>query len=72
MFIELLEMNGYGQYVWPAFASSFAICFFLYAKTRSELKKYEQVFLLEFKDERTKKIEFIKKHRIAKEALSIN
>ena len=72
MFVELLLMNGYGQFVWPAFVFSFASCFYLYAKTRSELKQQERIFFLEFREAQAKKIEFIKGKASTKEALSIN
>ena len=72
MFIELLAMNGYGQFVWPAFVFSFASCFYLYAKTRSELKQQERIFFLEYREAQAKKIEFVKGKQSTKEALSIN
>ena len=72
MFIELLTMNGYGQYVWPAFVFFFASCFYLYVKTKSELKRQERIFMLEFKEVQARKIEFIKKKESTEEALSVN
>ena len=65
-------MNGYGQFVWPAFIFSFAVCFYLYSKTRSEFKQQERIFFLEFTEAQAKKIEFIKGKESTKEALSIN
>ena len=65
-------MNGYGQFVWPAFIFSLASCFYLYAKTRSELKQQERIYFLEFREVQTKKIEFIQGKKSTKEALSIN
>ena len=72
MYVELLIMNGYGQFVWPAFIFSLTSCFCLYVKTRSELKQQERAFFLEFKEVQAKKIEFIKGKESTKEALSIN
>ena len=72
MYEELLIMNGYGQFVWPAFIFSLASCFYLYVKTRSELKQQERTYFLEFKEVQTKKIEFIKGKVSTKEVLSIN
>ena len=72
MYVELLIMNGYGQFVWPAFIFSLASCFYLYAKTRSELKQQERIFFLEFREAQAKKIEFVKGKKSTKEALSIN
>ena len=65
-------MNGYGQFVWPAFIFSLASCFYLYVETRSELKQQERIFFLEFREAQTKKIEFVKGKQSTKEALSIN
>ena len=72
MFVEHLLMNGYGQFVWPAFIFSFAVCFYLYSKTRSEFKQQEKIFLLEFKKDQCKKIKFIKGEKPTEEILSIN
>ena len=66
MNLELLILGGYGQYVWPAFIFTFVSCFALYVKTKKEFKKQEKMFLKEFKQAQTKKIETVKK----KEALS--
>ena len=72
MYEELLIMNGYGQFVWPAFIFSLASCFYLYVETRFELKQQERIFFLEFREAQAKKIEFIKGKASTKEALSIN
>ena len=72
MFMELLTMNGYGQFVWPAFVFSFVSCLYLYLKVRIEFKKQEKIYLLEFKEEKVKKIQFGKKNKSSEEALPIN
>ena len=72
MFIELLTMGGYGQFVWSAFIFSFVSCFSLYLKTRSELKQQEKIYLMEFKEIEARKIEFTKRKKSTVEALSIN
>ena len=66
MNLELLILGGYGQFVWPAFIFTFVSCFSLYVKTRKELQKQEKIFLKEFKQMQTEKIETVKE----KEALS--
>ena len=66
MNLELLILGGYGQFVWPAFIFTFVSCFFLYVKTKKEFQKQEKIFLKEFKQKQTEKIETIKE----KEALS--
>ena len=72
MIIKLLILGGYGQFVWPAFIFTFASCSYLYFRTRNELQRQEKIFLLEFRQLQTKKIEFAKSKEIKKEALSIN
>ena len=72
MFIELLTMGGYGQFVWPAFIFSFVSCFYLYLKTRFELEQQEKIYLMEFKKIEARKIEFTKRKQSTVEALSIN
>ena len=72
MFIELLTMGGYGQFVWSAFIFSFVSCFYLYLKTRFELKQQEKIYLMEFKEIEARKIKFTKRKQSTVEALSIN
>jgi len=72
MFVELLLMNGYGQFVWPSFIFSFTVCFYLYLKTRSDFKKQERIFLLQSKKDQPKKIKFIEEEKSTEEVLSIN
>ena len=66
MNVELLILGGYGQFVWSAFIFTFVSCFFLYVKTKKEFQKQEKIFLKEFKQMQTEKIETVK----GKEALS--
>ena len=66
MNLEFLILGGYGQFVWPAFIFTFVSCFSLYVKTKKEFKKQEKIFLKEFKQMKTEKIETVKE----KEALS--
>ena len=66
MNLELLILGGYGQFVWPAFIFTFVSCFSLYIKTKKEFQKQEKIFLKEFKQMQTEKIETAKE----KETLS--
>ena len=68
MNLEVLILDGYGQFVWPAFIFTFVSCFSLYVKTKKEFQKQEKIFLKEFKQMQTEKIETVKE----KEALSGN
>jgi len=66
MNLEFLILGGYGQFVWPAFIFTFVSCFSLYVKTKKEFQKQEKIFLKEFKQMQSEKIETVKE----KEALS--
>ena len=63
MNLELLILGGYGQFVWPAFIFTFVSCFSLYVKTKKEFQKQEKIFLKEFKQMQTKKIETVKEKK---------
>ena len=70
MDIELLVLNGYGQFVWSAFIFTFVGCLFLYIKTKKELRKHEEMFLIEFSQTPVMKIEVSKQKELSKELLS--
>ena len=57
MGFELLILNGYGQFVWPAFIFTFLSCFFLYLKSKREFLKQKEIFLKEFGEIQTSKPE---------------
>ena len=64
MNLELLILGGYGQFVWPAFIFTFVSCFSLYVKTKKEFQKQEKMFLKEFKQIQTEKIETTKNKEV--------
>ena len=64
MNVELLILGGYGQFVWPAFIFTFVSCFVLYVKTKKEFQKLEKMFLKEFKQIQTEKIETTKNKEV--------
>jgi len=70
--MELLAMNGYGQFVWTAFTFSFVSCLYLYLKTKIEFKKQEKLYLLEFGSIQVTKLQFNKRKKSTEEALPIN
>ena len=72
MNLNFLILNGYGLFVWPSFIFTFISCLYLYIKTRAELHRQEKIFLLEFKELQTNKIEFPKGKKGTREALSVN
>ena len=70
MNLELFVLNGYGQFVWPAFIFTFVSCLMLYISTRKKLKKIEKIYLCEFKQLDTIKIKTVKKEGTTRAALS--
>ena len=72
MYIELLTLGGYGQFVWPAYIFTFVCCFSLYLKTKRELVKQEKLFLKENRQVTTTKIRATKQKRILKEISTVN
>ena len=64
MNLEFLILGGYGQFVWPAFIFTFVSCFSLYVKTKKEFQKQEKIFLKEFKQMQTEKIETVKEKEV--------
>ena len=69
MNLEFLILGGYGQFVWPAFLFTFVSCFFLYLKTKKELKRQEKMFLIEFKQIPVRETEVAKQKELLKEVL---
>ena len=67
---ELFILNGYGQYVWPAFIFTFISCFSLYIKTRKEYRKQEKMFLKEFEQAKTIKTEIVQIKETRKKVFS--
>ena len=65
-------MNGYGQFVWPAFIFTLVSCLYLYLKIRIEFKQQEKIYLLKFKKAEVRKIQFDKRKKSREEALPIN
>ena len=70
MNLEFFILGGYAQFVWPAFVFTLISCFFLYLKTKKEYQKQEKIYLKEFKQLQTIKIEVGKKRETRKEVLS--
>ena len=56
MDLEIINLNGYGQYVWSAFILTFSICFILYSKTKKEFLREEKIYLKTFPQVKSKKI----------------
>ena len=50
MINNLINMNGYGIFVWSSFIITFLVCGLVYYKTRKTLKKYEKEFAKEIEE----------------------
>ena len=70
MVLELLILGGYGQFVWPSFVFTFVSCLILYIKTKRELQKQEKIFLNEYKEAHTSRVQTLEEKEITKETLS--
>ena len=68
MNLEFLFLDGYGQFVWPAFVFTFLSLFYLFLKTSKELKKQEELFLKDYKQLKTIKIQ-LEEVKISKKIL---
>ena len=64
MNLEFLILDGYGQFVWPAFIFTFVSCFVLYLKTKKVFQKQEKMFLKEFKQIQTEETETTKNKEV--------
>ena len=69
MNINFITMDGYGLYVWSAFAFTFLVCLILFLKTRRTLKKLETEFKTEANNLSKEKLEVLKEKKIAQEIL---
>ena len=70
MDLNLILFNGYGLFVWPAFAITFVSCFILFINTKKELKKHEKLYLNVFK-EPTAELKATRSKPMPKEAMSV-
>ena len=70
MSLEILIFDGYGQFIWPAFIFTFAICFYFYFKTKKALLKQEKLFLKEFQQNEIIKAQALNPKKNTVEALS--
>ena len=50
MINNLINMNGYGIFVWSSFIITFLVCGLVYYKTRKTLKKDEKEFAKEIEE----------------------
>ena len=72
MNLELFTLNGYGQYVWPAFIFTFISFATLYRITKKELTKHEQMLSKEYEKLQTLKIKSNIVSETEKEVFSVS
>ena len=72
MINELINMNGYGLYVWSAFSFTLLSFTTLYAITKNQYIKEKNKFMYKFRALDSKKTEIARLHTINKEILSSN
>ena len=70
MINELLNMNGYGVYVWSAFLFTFLNFTILYLTTKAQYIKEKNKFISKFGALDSKKAEIAKSQNINREILS--
>ena len=57
MNLDFFILNGYGQYIWPAFLITFASCFALFLKTKKDLKRLEKILMQQYKQLKVIKVQ---------------
>ena len=70
MITNILNMGGYGLFVWSAFIFTFVFCLFLYIKVRNDLTQRERQFLSKLKFMPYKKFKAIKSKKIVRAVLA--
>ncbi len=70
MNLDIFILNGYGQFVWPAFLFTFLSCFFLFLKTKAEFRKQEKIFSNTFEQSKVIKIQIAKQKEVITKKLS--
>ncbi len=70
MIEEILFMNGYGLYVWSAFAFTFVSFLTLYVIIKIQYVKEKNKFIVKFGTLNSERAAFAKSHSINKEILS--
>ena len=70
MIIEILFMNGYGLYVWSAFAFTLISFTSLYIIIKIQYKKEREKFIAKFGNLNSERAAFAKSQSINKEILS--
>ena len=70
MITNILNMGGYGLFVWSAFIFTFVFCLFLYIKVKNDLTQHERKFLNKLKFMPYKKFKIVKNKKIVRTVLA--
>ena len=70
MITNILNMSGYGLFVWSAFIFTFVFCLFLYIRIRNDLTQCEKKFLSKLKFMPYKKFKIVKNKKIVRTVLA--
>ena len=69
MITSILNMGGYGFFVWPAFIFTFIFCLLLYIKVKKDLRYHEKKFLGQLKFMPYRKFKAVKSKKIVRAVL---
>jgi hypothetical protein len=70
MNLDILILDNYNLFVWPAFIFVFTICSYFYLKTKKILQKQEKLFLKEFNQNKVIKVDTLNTKNNTTEVLS--
>ena len=70
MITNILNIGGYGFFVWAAFIFTFVFCLFLYIRVKNDLTQHERKFLSKLKFMPYKKFKAMKSKKIVRAILA--
>ena len=70
MITNILNIGGYGFFVWSAFIFTCVLCLFLYIRVKNDLRQHERKFLSKLKFMPYKKFKTIKSKKIVRAVLA--
>tara|TARA_Y100000590_G_C15362164_1_gene879340 strand:- start:473 stop:697 length:225 start_codon:yes stop_codon:yes gene_type:complete len=70
MIIELINLGGYGYFVWPAFIFTFISCLILFIKTKKEFIRLEKIYLKESTGVQLTQIKEIRGKKVTSQVLT--
>ena len=70
MIIELINLGGYGYFVWPAFIFTLSSFLILFIRTKKELIRLGKIYLKESKNSQSIQTEEIRGKKITAQVLT--